>query len=92
MKTINLIYLRVQTKMCFGQKRGYLNKMADSSAILNLFKTKLSMMTDNVMVILNVKLEMSMSDGGFFANYLVFFGKQNGRQIRHFESDFDEFQ
>ena len=50
------------------------------------------MMTDNVMVILNVKLEMSMSDGGFFANYLVFFGKQNGRQIRHFEFDFDKKQ
>ena len=63
MRTIGLMYLRVRRKVCFGQKRGYLNTMADDSAILNLFETKLNMMTGNVMVILKVKFEKSMFDG-----------------------------
>ena len=92
MRTIGLMYLRVRRKVCFGQKRGYLNTMADDSAILNLFETKLNMMTGNVMVILKVKFEKSMVDGWFFTNLFVFFGKQNGRQIRHFEFDFDKKQ
>ena len=52
------MYLRVRRKMCFGQKQGYLNKMADTSAILNWFIMKLSVMNDNVSPILNVKFEL----------------------------------
>ena len=66
--------------------------MADNSAILNRFKMKLCMMKDNVTAILIMKFELYICDRRFFMIFLVFLKKQNGRQIRHFESDIDEFQ
>ena len=58
MKTIGYMYLCVGEKMCFGQKRGYLDKMADNSAIFNWFQMKLSVMKENVRTILNMKYEL----------------------------------
>ena len=63
MKTARLMYLRVRRAMCFGQKPGLPNKMADNSTIMNLFNMKLGIMTGNVLVILNLKFEMSLCDG-----------------------------
>ena len=59
MKLITEGNLCLRREMCFGQKRGYLNKMADNSAILNLFGMKLVTLKDNGMVNLNMKLELS---------------------------------
>ena len=52
------MYLRVRRKMRFGQKRGYLDKMADNSAIFNWFQMKLGEMKDNVTTISNMKFEL----------------------------------
>ena len=59
MKLITEGNLCLRREMCFGQKRGYLNKMADNSAILNLFGMKFVTLKDNVMVNLNIKFELS---------------------------------
>ena len=68
MKLITEGNLCLRREMCFGQKRGYLNKMADNSAILNLFGMKFVTLKDNVMVNLNIKFELSTFNRWFFMN------------------------
>ena len=58
MKLITEGNLCLRREMCFGQKRGYLDKMADNSAIFNRFQMKLGVMKDNVTTIVNMKFEL----------------------------------
>ena len=78
--------------MHFAGKRGYQNKMAAQSAILNRVTTKLGKSTGNTWSKISVNFEGHPLKNVFFTIFFIFFRKQNGRQIRHLESDLDEKQ
>ena len=82
----------VREKTCFGQNQGYPYKMAENSAILKVIIRKLCSSIDGTSVNVNPNSEHFRSKNVIFVNFSVFFWKQNGRQSRHLEIDFDQKQ
>ena len=89
-KFINSIISSVREKTWFGQNRGYADKMAANSAILNPIKTKLGNFRDNTLCNIPMHFDDFRSKLVFLVIFFVFIWKQNGRQSRHLWFDSTE--